>query len=332
MVKEILDRTVQFFRDKKLDSPRLDAELLIAKALGYRRIDLYLKFDQPLKEEELVKCRDVVRRRSQGEPVAYILGEKDFYGTTFQVDSRVLIPRPETELLAEAAVEHLNKKIRQHKIIHASKLQMTEAQTADSKSAAAFVNEAETEVEFRAATEKILSQLTFQVLDLGSGSGCLGLTIAKKIPGVHLTLVDISEDALEVAKKNAEQLGLTDRCEFILSDAASVDLGSREFDMIVANPPYIAHSDPRVQVEVAKFEPKLALYSGNDGLAAIAGWAEHSVQNLKSQGWIGFEFGVDQGPRVLALFELLGLEDVQLIKDLSGRPRHAVGLKGSKNG
>lgn len=100
-ISDILPKTTEFFKDKKIDSPRLDAEILISSALGWKRLDLYLKHDYPLSEEELEKCRAVVRRRSSGEPVAYILGEKDFYGRTFKVGPQVLIPRPETEHLIE---------------------------------------------------------------------------------------------------------------------------------------------------------------------------------------------------------------------------------------
>lgn len=108
-IQEVLDKTTKFFRDKSIESARLDAELLISSALGLRRIDLYLKFDQPLREEELEKCRGLVKRRTQGEPVAYILRRKEFFGFDFLVDSRVLIPRPETETLVELALDILKK-------------------------------------------------------------------------------------------------------------------------------------------------------------------------------------------------------------------------------
>lgn len=285
-LQEVLDRTVRFFKEKQLDSPRLDAELLIARALGFRRIDLYLKFDQPLGEPELIKCREMVRRRSQGEPVAYILGEKDFFGLGFRVDSRVLVPRPETELLAEAALEFAD----------------------------------------RAGLESP------RILDLGSGSGCLGLTLAKKIENARLISVDLSEDALNVARSNADHLGVADRCEWIHGDASRVALAAEGFDLIVANPPYIAPGDPRLQDSVARFEPSMALYAEQEGFAAIEGWAPGAVRALKPGGWIGFEFGAGQGPRAQALFESLGLQEVRLIPDLAGHPRHVTGLKGNRNG
>jgi release factor glutamine methyltransferase len=282
-LQEVLDKTIQFFREKKIESPRLDAELLLAKALGLRRIDLYLKFDQPLRDGELERCREFVRRRSQGEPVAYIVGEKDFYGFSFAVDSRVLIPRPETEILVEAALDVLKKR--------------------------------------EAA----------MILDLGCGSGCLGLSILAKSSAKGI-LVDFSEGALQVARSNAERLNLLDRAEFLRGDASTDLVADREFDVIVANPPYIAETDPRVQDTVVKYEPHEALFAADDGFSAIQAWAIMAAPRLKQGGWMGFEIGIDQGARAKALFESLGLSDVRLISDLSGIPRHVVGLKGIRHG
>ena len=286
ILKEVLDRTVKFFKEKNLDSPRLDAELLISRALNFRRIDLYLKFDQPVGDSELSACRDLVRRRSMGEPVAYILGEKDFFGLLFKVDSRVLIPRPETELLAEAALKF-------------------------------FANRKEEPL---------------KVLDLGCGSGCLGLTLAEKLPQSEVTLVDLSPEALAVARANAESLGVFQRCQWISGDAARLDLPNESFDLIVANPPYIAVGDPRVQSEVAKFEPSLALYSEEEGLQSLKSWSKNAVRLLKPRGWIGFEFGIDQEESMRDHFQDLELRNIQIIKDLSGLARHVVAEKEPSRG
>lgn len=284
-LQEVLDKTIHFFKERKFDSPRLDAELLLAGALGFRRIDLYLKFDQPLKDDELQRCRDAVKRRSQGEPVAYILGQRDFYGLSFIVDSRVLIPRPETELLAEEAI-------------------------AFSKT---LKNEEGESPEVR-------------VLDLGSGSGCLGLTLTHQIPNSKTVLVDISEDALNVARLNAERLGLLDRVTFQLGDAAATELGSL-FDIIVANPPYIAEGDQNLSPDVLKFEPRSALFADDDGLAMIHSWSRHAIASLKPGGFIGFETGMSQGTAAREHFASLGLEKVRTLKDLAGLDRHVLGQK-----
>jgi release factor glutamine methyltransferase len=285
-LKEVLDRTIQFFKEKSveknIDTPRLDAEILLAEAMGFKnRVDLYLKFDQPLKDDELNRSRDFVRRRIQGEPVAYIIGHKDFFGFSFSVSPAVLIPRPETELLVEEALSWIQK----HNL-----------------------------------TEP-------KVLDLGCGSGCIGLSILKKIPGARLIAVDKSEEALEIARKNANQLEVADRAQFISSDVNSLNLEKHGFDLIIANPPYIAENDPEVQTEVKKFEPHMALFSGGNGAEALKTWSEKSIPWMKETAWMGFEMGWTQSEMMTEQFNHLTLKNVKVIKDLSGLNRHIVGEK-----
>ncbi len=281
-LKEVLDKTIQFFKDKNLDTPRLEAEILLAEAMGYKnRVDLYLKFDQPMKEDELTRSRDFVRRRIQGEPVAYIIGRKEFFGLSFQVSNAVLIPRPESELLVEEAEKWLKKN----------------------------------------------NLLEPKILDLGSGSGCLGLTLIQKIPDAHLTSVDLSEAAIEIAKKNATQLEMTDRVHFITSDVRTLNLDLGTFDLVIANPPYIAENDHEVQEEVKKFEPHVALFSGDQGSQALKSWSEKAVPWMKQKAWIGFEMGWTQSEMMSGHFEKLHLKNIKVIKDLSGLNRHIVGEK-----
>ncbi len=283
-LKEVLDRTIQFFKDKNIETPRLEAEILLAEAMGFKnRVDLYLKFEQPLKEEELTRSRDFVRRRIQGEPVAYITGRKEFFGISFFVSSAVLIPRPETELLAEEAIAWIKKQ----------------------------------------------NLTNPQILDLGCGSGCIGLAILKNIPEAVLTAVDKSEQALEFAKMNAEKLNLNERTKFILSDIQSLKMIDQKFDVIIANPPYIAENDPEVQIEVRKYEPHLALFSGPNGAEALKSWSEKSVPLLKDLAWMGFEMGWTQSEMMQEQFKQLKLKNVKIIKDLSGMNRH---ITGEKNG
>ncbi len=282
-VKEVLDRTVQFFKDKKIETPRLDTEILLTEALGYKnRVDLYLKFDQPMKEDELNRSRDFVRRRAQGEPVAYIIGKKDFYGFTFKVNDAVLIPRPETELLVEAAMEWLKQ------------------------------NQIENP----------------KVLDMGCGSGCIGISFLKKVPGAQLIAVDKSPEALEVAKQNAKSLEVDDRAEFILSDSMDLKFDNETFDVILANPPYIAENDPDVQLEVKAFEPAMALFADDNGYQALTGWAKKSVPWLKAKSFMGFEMGMTQGARMKETFESFKtFNKVQIVKDLASLDRHIIGEK-----
>lgn len=282
-LKEVLDKTVTFFKDKKIETARLDTEIILAHALGLKnRIDIYLKFDNPLTEPELAKCRDLVRRRVQGEPVAYITGQKEFFGISFIVNPSVLIPRPETEHLVEAALEWIKK------------------------------NNIENP----------------RVLDLGCGSGCIGQTIAKKIPTAKIAQVDISAEALEVAKQNAEKNSVIEQIEFVLSDAMTLNLSEQKFDLVLANPPYIAETDEDIQPEVKKFEPAQALFANDNGEYALKEWSKKFASNLSNKGIMIFELGSKQGQNMKSHFESLSaFGAVYLIKDLSGLDRHIVGEK-----
>ncbi len=288
-LKEVLDKTTQFFKDKKLDTPRLDAELLLAHGLGLERIQLYLKFDQPLNETDLQTCRDLVKRRSLGEPVAYIVGYKDFYGLRFKVSPAVLIPRPETEHIVEAVVTW-----------------------AKNKSAV--------------GAEPPISP---QILDLGCGSGCIGQTILHQLPQAQLTAVDISEASLDLARQNAETLGLLDRNQFILGDAVAVEAEmNSKFDVIVANPPYIAIDDPHVEKDVKKFEPEIALFAGENGREFLKAWSAKYKDRLKPKSLMLMEMGFDQGPAMKNHFVELGIfSEVRIIKDLSNLDRIICGVK-----
>lgn len=282
IIQEIVERTTQFFRGKNIASPRLDAELLIASVLHLKRIDLYLKFDRPLSEDEVNAARELVRRRSSGEPVAYILGKKDFYGFEFLVDQTVLIPRPETELLVESAISFLS-----------------------------------------------LSPGEGLIADWGSGSGCVGLSIIKKVPAKFCIFVDSSSEALEICRKNAGQLGVIERCHFVCSKVQDLKGNSdwlgltkdRNLELIVANPPYIAKDDQRVEAHVRKFEPSCALFADEDGFQEIASWAAVAASISSFSGRLGFEIGNDQGDRAHDCFCRLGFKSVKIAKDLSNFDR-----------
>lgn len=291
-LKEVLDKTTAFFKDKKFDTPRLDAELLLAHGLKLGRIQLYLRFDQPMKDEELAVCRELVRRRASGEPVAYILGYRDFFGHRFEVNSQVLIPRPETEHIIECVLEWASDKDR---------------------------------------------PLGF--VDLGCGSGCIGLSLLKEYPQSRLVAVDLSEGALEVAKRNAESLGVTDRVLFLNADAAQADAvmsaykemtGQNALDVLVSNPPYIAADDPQVQENVKKFEPNSALYAEEEGLALLKGWSRAYAPYLKDSSLMLMEMGMSQGAAMKSHFEVLKIfNEISVIKDLSGHDRV---IRGEKHG
>lgn len=286
-IKDVIQKTTQFFRDKGFESPRLDTELLIAEALHWERMKLYLNYDYPLSEGELSVCRELVRRRATGEPVAYILGRKDFYNHSFRVTPDVLIPRPETEMIVETVV------------------QWHRDQGGE-----------------------------LNLIDFGSGSGCIGLSILAEVPEAKLLAVDISPGAIEVVGSNANNLSLEDRAHFLLSDVSALDpkqvaavLGE-SVNVIVANPPYIAPDDPHVSEGVRRFEPSLALFSSEKGSAHIRSWSMKAAELLKPGGMVMFEIGFDQGQLAREIFASCEkFENIEVMRDLAGQDRFVRAFK-----
>ncbi len=275
----LVKRASEILRERGSKSPRLDAELLLAYSLGLKsRVELYTNFDKPLSEREVEEYRQLIVRRAKGEPVAYIIGEKEFYGFKFKVERGVLIPRPETELLVEVVYEQ----IRERKGL--------------------------------------------RIVDVGTGSGCIAITLCKLTGGKHQIVgVDISEKTLKVARENAERLGC--KVEFKKSDLLKGV--EEEVDVIVSNPPYISLKDKRVEKEVVKFEPAIALFAGESGLEVIERLIGEARKKLKVGGLIAFEFGAGQGKRVEELLKESGFGEVKIYRDLSEIERVAVGVKGN---
>lgn len=288
-VQTLLEELTRQFSEHKISfTPRLDAELIVSHTLNITRVDLYIQLHEKVPTEKGEKIFALSSRRLEGEPMAYLLGEKEFYGRTFHVSPSVLIPRPETEHVLEEAL----KWIREQKI------------TAP------------------------------RIVDLGTGSGCLGLSLLAEIPKASLLAVDISQDALAVARKNADRLSLTDRAHFICLDAESLNKThlpssfEEAVDIVVANPPYIDPNDKMVDPSVVKFEPWVALFSGNEGLQAIKSWLEVAAQLLRDGGLYVFEIGATQGPTVLSVTREKNLfSDIRLGQDLAGLDRWVVGRK-----
>jgi release factor glutamine methyltransferase len=223
---EVLRRSTRYLADHGSPSARLDAELLTAHALGLRRLDLYLQHDRPLRETELAPLRELVRRRGLGEPVAYLVGEREFWGRSLRVTPDVLIPRPETELVVERALRWARAR-------HGPDGQ------------------------------------GLRIADLGTGSGCLAVTLAAELPGAVVRGSDLSAAALAVAAENVRRLGVSERVELVLGRWAEPLRGLGPFDLVVSNPPYIASAElDAVMRDVRDHEPRLALDGGPDGLAA----------------------------------------------------------------
>ena len=250
-IREILDWATKDFAGRGIESPRLDAELLVAKALGIDRVGLYLDLNRPLVDAERSSIRPLVARRRQREPVAYILGHRDFYGRRFKVTPDVLIPRPDTETLVDHALECIPK------------------------------------------------DAACRVLDVGTGSGAIAVSIAAERPLATVSATDISEAALKVAADNAERLGVGDRIRF---ERADLLIGAGQYDVIVSNPPYIAKSDmSSLQAEVRDHEPPSALQAGDDGLDVSRALLSAAEPFTESGAQMLIEVGAGQAASVLDL-------------------------------
>lgn len=278
-IKEILDWSSHFLVKAGSDSPRLDVELLLSEVLGLSRIELYVNFDRPVTVEERVKFKILLKKRARLEPIAYILGRREFYGYVFEVNKFTLIPRPETEHIVSWVVENFNKP-------------------------------------------------GLKVLDVGTGTGCLGLSIAKELEDSALEGWDISSECIEVTKSNARSLGLELSTEFMVKDALqenSWDLNAKTFDLIVSNPPYVDKEDIRfVARETAKHEPSIALFSEDSGLEFYKIFAKYARKLLKPKSPILVEIGYNQSQEVMNIFKMSGWSDIEVIYDYSGHGRVVV--------
>ena len=278
-IVKILDWTRQYFADKGIENPRLDAEILLCAVLSCPRINLYVHFDQPLKVEELSKYKEFILRRGRQEPLAYILGEKAFMNYVFKVTPAVLVPRPETELLVESLVE-LND-----------------------------------------CSKKI------KILDIGTGSGAILVSLLSLLPLAEGTAVDISSAALTVATENAERLGVRERFTPVLSDLYSKLPAGKQYDLIVSNPPYIPTDDIAALAADVQKEPKGALDGGRDGLdfyrRIIAGASEY----LLAGGLLAFEVGIHQGDAVTQFCRDHGFVVTAVRKDYAGIERMIFATK-----
>jgi release factor glutamine methyltransferase len=249
-----------------------EARLLLAEASGTGTALLAAFPERSVTEEAAQRFQGMARRRREGEPVAYVLGVREFYSRQFQVSPAVLIPRPETELLVDLALARIDRRS------------------------------------------------PSRVLDLGTGSGVVAITIACEAPLASVTAVDVSSAALAVARGNAERLGAAPRLRLVLSNWFTA-LGEERYELIVGNPPYVAQADPHLAQGDLRYEPLGALASGPAGLDAIEHIVARATRHLAPGAWLLFEHGYDQGEESRRLLAAAGLREAQTWRDLAGIER-----------
>jgi len=272
-IAEALREASRILEQNGVPEARRDASSLLSFVLGKDRTFLISHAEDPVDDDSLDRLREFVERRAAGEPLQYITGVQDFYGREFRVTPDVLIPRPETELLVEAALE--------------------------------------------------VSDGEF-ICDVGTGSGCIAITLLCERPGARAVAVDKSAAALEIAKFNASKLSVTERVEFVVSDCFEA-LDRSEFDLIVSNPPYVSESAlAGLQREVRDHEPLVALSPGGDGLSVIRRLLTEAPAYLKPNGHLLMEIGFDQGEKVRDLIDESVWSLMEVRPDLQCIPRIVV--------
>jgi release factor glutamine methyltransferase len=269
---KLIQWTQGFFARSDVDSPRLTAEILLAHALGCDRLRLYLDFDKPLGEKELAAFRELVKRRAAGEPAAYLTGRKEFFGRAFRADRRALIPRPETELVVEAALRAL-----------------------PGPGAA---------------------------LDLCTGSGCIGVTLALERPGARVVLADLSAEAVALAGENAAALGA--KVELLQGDLYAPLPDGRRFDVIAANPPYVPTPEVPGLARELSHEPALALDGGEGGLGVARRLVAGAPARLVPGGTLVVEMHESHVGLLPDLCREAGFASAEAFRDLAGLPRYVL--------
>jgi release factor glutamine methyltransferase len=266
-VLEVLQSSTAYFKKRGIESPRLNAEHLLAHALGRTRMELYLEFERPLGETELAPLRRLVQRRGEGEPLQHLLGTVEFCGHTFLCDKRALVPRPETEQLVELV---------------------------------------ESKIENRKS----------KILDVGTGSGVIALTLAKKFPEAEIFAVDVSEDALALARENAIRLGVNGRVHLRRSNL--LENLDEKFDLIVANLPYIATQDRQTLSREVLRDPEVALFAGTRGDELLRELIEQAPERLCPGGLLALEIGLGQSDALLSALAEKKYRDICSKNDYSG--------------
>jgi release factor glutamine methyltransferase len=284
-ILELLQWTEQHFRAQGIESAMLDAECLLAHALGTKRLQLYVDFDKPTHPDERTRFRELVVRRARDRvPVSQLLGTREFWSLELQVTSNVLSPRPETETLVEAALARLPERDR-----------------------------------------------AYRVLEIGTGSGAVALAIRSERPQASVTATDISPEALQIARANAEELHLIEGLRLLEGDLFGPVTGER-FDLVVSNPPYVARRDAAELPPELAHEPEVALFGGDDGYAVLERLIGGVRDALLPGGSVALELAPDQAKQVSGWLEEAGFEAVETLRDLSRRERVVAGRREQDSG
>jgi release factor glutamine methyltransferase len=278
-ISETLKEASERLRAASVSNDLLDAQTLLAEALGKDRTYLIINFNQRLPEDILSKFRAMIDRRAVGEPLQYITGRQEFFGLDFQVTPDVLIPRPETELIVEETIRIVQR-------------------------------------------DRIARPV---IVDVGAGSGCIAVALARELGDARVIASDVSEAALRVARRNAARHGLGNQVEFAASDLLDA-YDEKDFaDFILSNPPYVSKEEtPWLQREVRDWEPRLALTDSNDGLSFYRRLLKDAPSRLKPGGHLICEMGYLQSESVLLMVDHEVWDGARLLDDLQGIPRTIV--------
>jgi len=292
-IQKLLNWVTEYLTNKGVDSPRLSAELLLSHVMGLKRIELYTQFDKSVSKQQLDKLHDLVERAGDSEPIAYLTGKTEFYSLELEVNPDCMIPRPETELLVERAIEFLRTR---------------------------------TGTQF--------------VCDLCTGCGCIAVAIAKNVPVARIIATDISAAVLDIAAQNIEKYSLKEKITLLCGDlfdplVPQLDVeklvldSDRGFDLIICNPPYITAAEfESLNKNIKAYEPRIALYAGEDGLDIYRRLIEKVDEFLKPDAALMLEIGYAQGPAVKELLEQNGtFTEIKIEKDFRNNDRIAIAKK-----
>ena len=274
---EILNKSTEYLESKGVSNAKHDTQELIAYALGIPKMEIFLKYDKPLAEEELSKIRPLIKRRADREPLQHIIGETGFRNLDLKCDKRALIPRPDTEGIVDLALKYLGKNSSQN------------------------------------------------IVDIGTGTGAIILSMVQEAPGHQYHAIDISEDALSLAKENEEKNGLIGSVSWHCSDIFDKYQG-KQFDLVLSNPPYINRDViQELDIEVKDYDPKLALDGGESGLDFYEKFFETATPFLKHRAVILFEIGYDQKEKLRTLLSAHhAFAYLECKKDYGGQDRFVI--------